>query len=205
MLKKTVIFDLDGTLYSGEHSFLKFLDLKTEKFLIKECPFLTTDKIYEMEQMVPSIIEAIDLLKISREKYYNEIFSNINYESFFTRDKKLIQAFEREEEFQENFIVSLAGYKQIEEITRILGIDKYFRDFYSLEKTKINSKKDFYLQIINKYKADLKKTCVVGDNYKVDLLPAIELGLKVIYINTKKKCDMLGDTVKDIYQAFEIL
>lgn len=67
MLKNIAIFDLDGTLYSRENKFFHFLELKTQNYIMNECPYLTLEHFNEMERNIPSIIDAIDFLKIPRK------------------------------------------------------------------------------------------------------------------------------------------
>ena len=206
MVNNIVIFDLDGTLYSRKNDFFHFLELKTQNYMMSECPGLTLEKFNEMEKNIPSVIDAIDFLKIPREKFYKDVYSDINYKSFFKRDNMLIEKFEEKLGKQENFIVTMSGYKEIEDITEVLGINKFITKSYSPEGTNAKSKKDFYIEIINKYKKDKQQVYVIGDGYSIDILPAIELGLKTIYISQDKMIGKKADYIVDnIYEAFEIL
>ncbi len=207
MNKNIVIFDLDGTLYPRNNIFFHFLEIKTQKYMMSECPNLTLEEFEEMEKNIPSVIEAINFLGISREKFYRKVYSDIDYNNFFEKDNRLIQCFEKNLSKQENFIVTMSGYKEIENITSILGIDKFITKAYSPEGTNVKSKKELYKSIINEYKKnEQQQVFVIGDGYAIDIVPAIELGIKTIYISADNEKNRTSDfIIKNIYEAFEIL
>lgn len=207
MNKNIVIFDLDGTLYPRSNAFFHFLEVKTQQYIMSKCPSLTIEEFNKMEKDIPSVIEAIDFLGIPRENFYDSVYGDIDYTKFFDKDKKLIQCFEKSTFKQENFIVTMSGYKEIKNITKLLGIDKFITKAYSPEGTNVKSKKDLYKLIIDEYKKNkYQQIFIVGDGYSIDILPAMELGIKTIYISSDNVTNKVSDfKIKNIYEAFEIL
>lgn len=202
-MKNTIIFDLDGTLYPRNNKFFSFLEIKTQNYMMKMKPNLTLEKFEKMEKSIPNLLDALRYLELDKNKFYKDVYEDINYEDFFKEDKKLKNMLENINTI--NLIVTMSANRQVEEISRLLGIDKYIERGYSPEQLDINSKEEIYIKILKEYCISPKNCFVIGDDYEIDIEPAIRLGINNIYITNKQDTKDADFVVKNIYEALNII
>ena len=82
-MKNTIIFDLDGTLYPRNNKFFSFLEIKTQNYMMKMKPNLTLEKFEKMEKNIPNLLDALKYLKLDKNKFYRDVYEDINYKKFF--------------------------------------------------------------------------------------------------------------------------
>ena len=201
-MKQIIIFDLDGTLYSKDNAFFKFLEIKTQKYMMRMTPNLTNKQFKKMEEKIPNLLQALEYLKLDKNKFYEDVYGDIEYETFFKEDKKLKNILSGMN--TTNFIVTMSGNKEINAISKLLGIEKYIEKGYSPELLDISSKGEIYEKILVEYDINPKDCFVIGDDFKIDIEPAIAIGMNTVYISNKK--DKNADfTAKNIYEALNMI
>ncbi len=82
-----------------------------------------------------------------------------------------------------------------------MGIIKYFKLIIGADENYFKPDKRMYNIIKDKY--DFKDIISVGDDYNLDILPAKEVGMDVIWVTDKKDDNI--KTIKNIYELRDIL
>lgn len=192
-MSKLIIFDLDGTLYNESNAISEIIDDKIKSYIMKEKKLSEAD-YNDLEKKIPDLLDAIKKLKINKRHFYNEVYKNIKYEHYFDENKKLRE-----------LLISISGKKiictnscnyHVMQILSNLKIKDLFDEIYTTEE--YENKTEIYNIILKKYKLLAEDVYVVGDNYKVDILPAKRIGFKTIFINENSK-------IKDIDEAIKII
>ena len=179
--KKIEIFsDLDGTFYSIDNLMTSQIDQSVETFLLSHSSMKKAE-LKNLESRYPNVLDALNILDISKEKFYKNIYSNLQYEKCILPDFNLIDVL-KNSDFHIT-IVSLSPKKHIEKILGNMQLLPFIRDIYSLEYENNTSKELIYNRIIVKNKLSAKDVWIVGDNYKIDIAPAFKLGCKMALIN----------------------
>jgi hypothetical protein len=196
-LRKLIIFDLDGTLYSNNSILFSNIDKYTEKFL-KDYFY---GDIVELEKNNPNILSVIKKLGISRERYGKKVFTKLDYQMLIA-DKKLSNLLDNIDSYK--CIVSLAPISHIEEVLDKLGISNSFDLNLSIYDLGIENKKDAYLFLLDMFSVVPNRAVCVGDSFSNDLIPAKELKIKNIYLITNKK-EIKDKSVKNFLNIYRCL
>lgn len=193
MLKR-VIFDLDDTLIGWKDDYW-------HKGIIYACEKLKVRYNKELEE---KIIEAITEYERD-EKYFNiekmqEIINkkiNIKLSTNFIKailkyfeicvPDKINANLEKTLDYLANKyeLVVLTNWFEYQQIQRLknAGIYKYFKKVYGTENIKMKPDKEAFEAAIGDLNLD--ECVVVGDNLKIDIDGAINIGLNAIFFNQK--------------------
>ncbi len=187
---KRLIFDVDDTLIEWKGEYWNTLEEVCRNFNI---PY--------SKEMLGNIINAIDTYELHYE-YYNKqtmlehmkTYTNYNLDLNFL--EAVLKAFrkcvpEKDEELigvlnylsKKYELVVLTNWFKKEQIYRLknFGIKKFFPKVFASENFKIKPNKEaFIIAMENK----LPEECImIGDSLEKDIQPAINVGMKAIYIN----------------------
>ncbi len=184
--KIEIISDLDGTFYPIDNLLTSQIDQSVETFLLSHAS-INKEELRELEKSHPNVLDALGILNISREKFYKKVYSHLEYENCINKNPDLIYVLKNS-----NFnitIVSLSPRKHIERILEIMQLSPFIKDICSLEHEQNTCKENVYSKIIKKMGLPAKDIWVVGDNYEIDIVPAVKLGCQTALI---KKYSIAG-------------
>lgn len=170
-----IISDLDGTVYSTDNPLTSYIDENVEKFLLANSK-IDKSKLDELEKKYPNVLDALKILGISRDLFYSSIYDQLEYYQYINEDPVLREILE--DSIFSISIVSLSPLTHIEKIIDRMKIKPFIRNIYSLEKENYNNKEIIYQKIIKELNVSAQDVWVVGDNYDIDIVPAINLGCK---------------------------
>lgn len=166
-MKKTVIFDLDGTLLDTSDGILFCYKKAAESVGLEENPVDDKSiviggplsdgfrKLYKVE----SECQLDEVIKIYRELYKN--YGTTMYKPYDNIKNVL------EELKEKGYILAVATLKLEEYAVKMLSsvkIDRYFSVIKGWDGGKICSKSDILNSVISEIKADKAKTVLVGDS-----------------------------------------
>lgn len=189
MRKKLVIFDLDDTLVDTWGCITPHLIRQAIQEMAGEGL-----KIDSVEAAIKRLAEINNVSKNGEEaiiRFLQELGADLTYVDIGKRGfynfnfgyeiKTLPGAAEMFEKTDAEFVLVSKGEPQAQlEKIRKAGIDPaVFRKILIVPKY---DKKEYYQTIIEEFSCDKEQCFVCGDRYETDLLPAKELGLKMIYI-----------------------
>ena len=206
MIIKSYIFDQDGTLYPDENTLSKMLRDKTKKWIKKELNL--SDK--EIEKLYDSLpkryanpFDGFISLGLTIKGYYEEVFEKVNPFEYVERDETLIKTLN--DISADKFIVTLASKNYSLKLQKALGIDTLINEtLFMIDFYPETSKSVAYNNIAKRKQLNPAEICVVGNNFDVDILPAIENGFQSILVGKSKSC-YSGIHVPIIYQISKTL
>ena len=192
--KKIIVFDFDGTLYSGENMFSKipeFVNQNKRKML----PNLTNDQYDKIVKENPSWADAWYGNDLARHVYmfeekYPEM--NISIKDFLDWEASCIEPVNINQdetvdvEFLKQlckdytvYIVSNSLSNHIKHYMKVLNIShSWFKGVYSNHFMKHDmTKKPYYKKILARENCKPNEVYVFGDSNKSDIVPAKELGM----------------------------
>ncbi len=190
---KVVAFDFDETFYSAENMRELYLNYIKKTFK-KLCGFddKKTKKVmhslgYTLEsKTAPSFSQICTNFGVSDIEYHKYRITNY-FEIDYTKAEIVSnETLERFAKFFNLYIVSNEINTILEsKITKINLNKALFKGIYStpITATKTNSKDIPYLDIIHREHIKPSELLVIGDRFKVDIEPAIELGANGILID----------------------
>lgn len=203
---KTIIFDIDSTLYTNEEYAVEQVDIQLRHFA--KLRNTTPDNIRQMikdfrdeysrthDGKKISLGNTLTHFGVSIEDSINWRETLLEPKLFLPRDKKLIEVLTQLKTKYNLICVTnnpvLPAFKTLEAI----GIEKLIPDIIGLD-TCHKSKPDpeILLLAAEKTNASPKECLSVGDRYDIDLRLAMELGMGGILV----------DGVEDVYKFNEIL
>ena len=198
--RKILIFDFDGTLYSGENKFSQipaFIKANKRKML----PNISDEQYSQIVKENPTWTDAWygnDLAKhiyLFKDKYPEFNISikdylaweNSNIEPVIIDKNEVVDATFLKKLCSEYhvYIVSNSLTNHIKHYMKILNINyNWFAGVLSNRFCyKDMTKKLYYQRILKKEACNPKDVYVFGDSYKSDLVPAEELGMNAYQIN----------------------
>lgn len=206
---KKLIFDLDNTLILWKDKYRESMKRAVEHFNI--------DLNYnDLEDLVEIFEDCYDKYTYENmlDLFNKKLNSNLNDEFMeywlqelgnMTEDdlniKPLLEYLSSKYE-----LVILTNWFKKSQILRLknIGADKYFTNIYGGEEF-IKPNKKAYLQAIGN--TDINECIMIGDNIKVDVEGAINIGLKAILVDIK---DIYPDSdkyirIKNIHELKEML
>lgn len=215
--KKVIIFDLDGTLYSFKGKSIKESELykkileNTKKYIIRKLNKDEKDAKILLDEILKEYGENISIalekkFGINRYDYFNEVW-NISAENYINaKSYKLRETLLEVQNGFDLLLLSDAPKIWIEKVLKELKI-------YNIFKGKILSgegdiRKIFhnaFEKIIENLKIKPENCIVVGDQEKIDIIPAKKLGMKTIFVNQDKNCSMADYNIKNILEIEKAL
>lgn len=204
MNKQTIIFDLDDTLIHCNKYFLDAIEVFAEKM---KCWFTSWNlEIKEIKEKQ----QEIDIKGVSKHGFAAEHFAMSLLETYAYFSESLCRAMVSEEEeilkhiAESAYNQSFEPYPSMKEVldflskeghalylytagsptiqkrkVEIVGIAHYFGDRIFVTPRK-NS--EVLQTIIDKHNLDKESTWMIGNSMKSDIMPAVQVGIKAVYI-----------------------
>lgn len=192
---KVVVFDFDGTLYSG-----KIIGDVRDYFYNGIVSILSTilsaKELKNIDNAIKQNSES-DRLAIRFLKHFGKNqFDWFNYKdshdfSYFDFSKCVTINDDVLKEFAKNhklYVVSNSTKKSIYTKCKLMNINpNYFEDILVNKFEGDNDSKEIlYKEILEKEKISPNKMLVIGDDYEVDILPALEIGAYAVLIKNSQ-------------------
>ena len=200
-IKKVVILDFDGTFYTGENIFDKipaYIKRHKREFfprisdadyerILKENPEFKN--IYHGSDVVGSMFlfkRKYPELDISAKDFWD--FQNSKPDPLVLENAAIVNAELMCKVCKKYpvYIVSNSSPTHVKFYLQKFGIEpEWFSEIISNKFTvKDKSKKHYYRNILQKEKVDPSQIVVMGDNFKNDIEPALELGMNAFKIES---------------------
>ena len=195
---KSVIFDLYGTLMNihtdeSRPAFWASLAKKLKKYkeyspeeLKKEYIALCKELAKEREEI--EIIDVFKALYPMADPYevsilFRKLSTDFIYPYFGV--KRLLKTLNKEG--YKVYLLSNAQASFTRWELKFTGLDKLFDGIFLSSDLGIKKPNlEYFKALIDKYKINVDQAVMIGNDYKNDILPAKELGLKSIYIETNQ-------------------
>jgi len=184
---KVIIFDFDGTLYSGEdfsyaktyhENAIKTILSDSEKYdyFIQKYPTYLSLPVYKLVGLLEKEFGmAKDYVEYEKTHLYPltlDKITSINWDFLYELSQKIPLV-----------IVSNSTIEHQKFYLNQFGLDfKIFSDFYKNTFDTPNGKGDYYVEIMKKYNCKSEEIAVIGDSFEPDLLPAINLGMNAFHV-----------------------
>ncbi len=199
---RAIVFDFDETLYVSPNTRKLYIQYikntvmtlgghseSASKALMEKLGFTESNKA---SPSFRASCEHFGITKQQWDEYRMDNFFEIDYENAHTvslatlkRLKKTYPLFIASNEVKENVLKKAVK----------LNIDlSIFDDIYAPQKSQIGNymdKKNIYLTIAKKLNINTKNLLVVGDRYKVDAQPMLEIGGNAVIIKHPEEIDTL--------------
>jgi len=182
------VFDQDGTLYpSGSHLGVAVRQ-RTKDWLGRRLRIsrAQVELLYEdLQSKYPNPFHGFQSLGASVSEYHSEVFDAIDPCDYLTYDAGLVQVLLQLP--QPKCVVTLASPSYSEALQACLGVkDLIEMTYYVKECAPDYSKKRCYRAIaLANLGGDCATLCVVGDNFDLDIAPALELGCMAVHVSDK--------------------
>jgi len=199
-MKKVIIYDFDGTFYTGKHKF----DLVEGKVVKNRRKFLPDFNDEEYEELVKdnpiwleksSGADIVDLIYMFKEKYPNKKISTLDFWNWQQEDRYDLVLDERQfvdvkyierlcKEYSV-YIVSNSSPSHLSYYIKKLGLNEHwFKEVISNRFEEFDrTKKHYYYDIMINEGVEAKDVVVIGDSKRNDLAPATLLNMNTIYLN----------------------
>lgn len=204
MKKKVIIFDFDGTFYSGGKAFSKleeFINENKRDFMprLTDAQYNKISKENPEWKTVYNGSEIVDLMYDLKEKYPQFDISikdfwnwqNTNPDPLVIDKRHLIESDYLKDLCSKYpvYVVSNSSPTHIYHYMEMFGVDKdWFKEVISNRFTvKDRTKKHYYERILEKENCKPQNAYVLGDSDKSDLEPARQLGINTCLITDAKK------------------
>ncbi|WKZ31552.1 MAG: HAD family hydrolase [Candidatus Dojkabacteria bacterium] len=233
MKYKTLLFDLDDTLYDGSGPWIYSID-KTAKYLSEKYPNKDFSDLNDVVNQLKKEARARNpntyafairsLLLRDALNYYDIDYSwgelveiEGKYWEYFHEAIQPIDGVksfiaELSNEYQLYVLTDFTFTHQIKRINK-LGLGDYFEDVITAQEVgEIKKTGKIYRYTLDKYQLDPEKTVMIGDTVNADILPAKELGLTTILVpnaffppteEDKKSADYFLDSVLNIRSVLD--
>ncbi len=201
---KTIIFDFDQTMYTGNIGNIKLCDKKLfidtfgddgkyEMFVEK----YNIDK-KDMKDMVDAcFLEGLDGNKLS-EGFSNSVFQHIINDRIEILPNQFFKALAEKYVL---YIVSMSQIKYLNFYFNRYDIDaSVFKDVVCMDLIRNKTKAELYQIIMQKENNKPEEMLMIGDNIFHDIQPAQNLGMKTLHFN---KCDF--NQIYDYFTSNHIL
>ncbi len=176
MTKKALIFDLDDTIYPikpyADAMFAPLFDLLKPQL---------SDGVYQQvkEDLLTTPFQRVaDRYKFNKE--LKEEGMKLSVKMTYNGPIKAFEDYQIAKDLAiEKFLVT-AGYTDFQKSKiKLLGIKKDFKEIFIPDPAKSDlSKKDVFLQILQKYHFSPGEVLVIGDNPEAEIADAQELGIE---------------------------
>ncbi|WP_299288656.1 HAD family hydrolase [uncultured Mucilaginibacter sp.] len=176
MTKKALIFDLDDTIYPikpfADEMFATLFDLLKSQL---------SDEVYQQvkeDVLTTPFHRVADRYKFNKE--LKEEGMKLSLKMTYNGPIKAFEDYQIAKDLAiEKFLVT-AGYTDFQKSKiKLLGIKKDFKEIFIPDPAKSDlSKKDVFLQILQKYHFLPGEVLVIGDNPEAEIVDARELGIE---------------------------
>ena len=208
---KRIIFDVDNTLIDWKNEYND-----TYKYTLDELGInYTEEDILELDKIVDTydkdneyfdkqkMVDYInDKYKIKLPNNFVDVWMKYLCNCYCDDDKKVIPTLEYLSKKYELAVLSnWFSYSQIERLKNI-GIYNYFNELVFTEEIKNKPNKEAFIKACGSHQPS--ECIMIGDNYNVDILGAINAGLDAILLDKNNKSDY-KNKIKDISELEELL
>ncbi|MBU0591940.1 HAD hydrolase-like protein [Candidatus Micrarchaeota archaeon] len=201
---KCRIFDLDGTLYPRKSPLFAEIRKRTNEWLGKELGVTEEEairRLYVLKPQYPDYLDRFLKVGLSVKGYHEGVFAEISPANFLGPDMELRAILESLD--GPNFVVSYAPLKYAELVLKVLGIRELIRQVHSIdEENHFKGRK--YAEITAIESILPSEGIVFGDNFTVDLKPALELGMSAVIIGEEDQMVKLARFI-DIREALKAI
>lgn len=201
---KRLLFDIDGTLITGV-SFQTAICQTLENFHLYS--------VYHYSQMQKALATYEDYYtSYTRKQYISHISKYLGLETrlddsflecFFEHLKTAVPPIEESNKIRETIeklyeakyeLILVSNYFEISQRNRLrtMEINDYFSDYYGEKLIKPHSQ--VFLDAIGDCKPE--ECVMIGDNFKLDIAPAISNGISTIFINSRNTPVRNNDTLQ---------
>ena len=204
---KTVIFDLDGTLYNLEGG--KFKGSNLQKSILERAVLFLEEKLLfdgnkardALKIILDKYGEDISLgmeseYGISRKEYFDYVW-NIDPEKIVFKSKELVSLINRMSVIYDLILVSDAPKIWIKNVINYLEISDFFKGVENGEDDFRKSNGNIFPKIIKKYSLEPNNTVFVGDQEEEDVVIPTKYGFKTIKVGSS---DAANSSIKNIYE-----
>lgn len=214
--KKTIIFDLDGTLYSFKKRSFRQSDVykkvieNTENYIARKLKKTKREAKSILKEIFKEYRESISIglekrFKVDRYDYFNTVW-DIAAKRHIKGNVKLKQKLIKIARNYNIVLVSDAPQIWIKHVLRELKIDNIFKNrIFSGES---NTRKEFnnaFKRIVKALDVEPQYCIVFGDQEETDIIPAKKLGMKTVLVNKKAKSSVADYTIKNILEIDKAL
>ena len=177
------IFDLDNTLYSGKTKVFEQVDKKMSKYIseklnisVEEAKKIQKNYFHEYNTTLNGMIKNH---QIDPDEFL-EFVHDIDID-FLQKDLLLAEEIQKLE--GKKIIFTNGSRKHALNVTKRIGIDKYFDDIFDIVDSNFVPKPltEPYKKLVEKHKID-PKLCVLVEDIARNLKPAYEMGMKTVWI-----------------------
>lgn len=206
---KRLIFDLDNTLILWKDEYRNALRRVLERHNLSNY-FEEIDNIIEVYEQYNDTLSKESLLKEINTKCNLDLDIEIVDEALKEQqelaeyDSKMVELFEYLSSKYEIVLLTNWFLETQEKRLEKLGILKYFNETYGAENSKLKPNSDSYIKAIGPRKE--YECMMIGDNIKIDLENARNLGLDTILVDLKNKNkDTTYKKINNLYKLKEML
>lgn len=211
--KKSIIFDMDGTLYAFRGGSFKKSGI--HKKILHNASLYIASHLAIPKKDADTILGKIvkkygEDISIGLEKEYNlprndyfETTWDIDPKKFVKPDarlKRTLSALSRAK--FAFFLVSDAPHVWIEAVLNELGITRYFQNrIFSGEGNKRKGFGNAFRNVIKQRSLNPKSCIAIGDQENTDIIPAKKLGMKTVRVSNRKvesQADLLIRNINEI-------
>ncbi len=196
---RTILFDVDNTLYPKESGLFKEVDSKINQYLYKVVG-IKKDKVnkvrkYYLDKYGTTLNGLIKHHNVDPIHYLDYVH-DVDIEKY-VKPNGILQSFLKNSEFNHT-IFSNAYYPYIKKILNILNIENYFDDIFDIIRFGYNPKPlpNPYIQVCREKRLIPERIIFIDDSSK-NLLTAKNMGFKTIYINEQENKNF-NLTIKNI-------
>ncbi|MGO4612999.1 HAD family hydrolase [Nocardia sp. 2YAB30] len=175
---KTLVLDLDSTIYPADTALTTLIDARTTAFLQRNSG-LTTAELAVLEAERPSILDALDKLGIPRRRWAESVYTDLPYTQVLHPHPELQSALARCQ--TRRVVVTLAPSAHAASVLAALGVAELIDDLHSVFDS-ADSVKDGIYGALFANDVDPKQSVVIGDNPLLDLEPAAALGCRCLLV-----------------------
>ncbi len=215
--KKTIIFDLDGTLYNFKEGSIKKSGLykkileNTKKYIIKKFGKSEKEAKVLLEKILKEYGENISIalekkFGINRYDYFSTVWDIPAKDYINAKNHKLRKILLEIQNDFDLLLLSDAPKIWIEKVLKELKINDIFESrILSGEGDTRKIFNNVFEKVIKNLKVKPKDCIVVGDQVETDIIPAKKIGIKTIFINQNKNCALADYSIKNILEIKKAL
>lgn len=184
MIIKTIIFDLDGTLYPRTSSLYQSMSASIRRWFQNQLRMNDSDFGNYFEQMklaYPSPLEAIQVLGFSVDSFHSEVFGGLHPKQHLAPDQKLRLMLNSLP--VEKFIVTLASHEHVVNVLKALDVESCFSDIIVPGSGWDTTSKFGAYEVVRKQGGwKTEDVYIVGDDIRIDLMEACAAGYRCISV-----------------------
>ena len=181
---KAYIFDQDRTLYSETNPITQTLREKGKRLIMKAVNLDATqiDDFYaDLSRKYPNPFDGIISCGLSIEYYHSNVFDSTDPALYLSRDEVLREILCSLR--QPKYVVTFASKYYSHCLQDTIGVlDLIDYTIFVSDLFPETSKAAAYRLILEKNNLRPEDVCVVGDNFDNDIVPALQLGCRVVLV-----------------------